>query len=122
MTPPVAASRATAQPVDATTLMRLRRRLTDERDAQRVQLADLHETLADISGQADVDSMLTREASELSVVRCLAVIAEIEHALRAIAVGAYGTCERCNGVISLARLDAIPYARHCVGCPPALLH
>ncbi len=117
----VAASHVHPQALDSTTLANLRHRLSEERDEQRAQLTDLHATLAEISGQADVDSMLTREMSELSVVRCLSVIAEIEHALRAMVTGSYGTCERCNNAISLARLEAIPYARNCVGCPPAVL-
>jgi RNA polymerase-binding transcription factor DksA len=121
MSPQVAVSRAHAQPIDPTSLAKLRRCLFDERDAQRSQLVDLHATLADVSGESGADNLLTREMAEQSVVRCLAVIAEIEHAFRSLAGGTYGTCERCNGAISLARLEAIPYARHCISCPPPAL-
>jgi RNA polymerase-binding transcription factor DksA len=117
----VAVSHVHPQPLDSTTLATLRRCLTEERDEQRSQLVDLHATLADLSGESGADNMLTREMTEVSVIRCLAVIADIEHALRAMATGTYGTCERCNDPISLARLEAIPYARHCVGCPRPLL-
>ena len=121
MSQQVALSRAHIHAVDPALVTRLRRDLLDERDQHRSQLADLHVTLDDISGQSDVDSMLTREMAERAVVRTLAVIAEIEHALRSMENGTYGLCERCEGAMPSARLEAIPYARYCVGCPPALL-
>ncbi len=41
-------------------------------------------------------------------------LADIEHALRRIAEGTYGTCEACGRPIDEARLEAMPAARLCV--------
>ena len=44
----------------------------------------------------------------------------IEAALERIEDGIYGQCEECSGVISKARLNAIPYAAHCIKCAQKL--
>jgi RNA polymerase-binding transcription factor DksA len=41
---------------------------------------------------------------------------EIADALERIDQGTFGRCEECNGVIPKGRLQAVPYARHCVKC------
>ena len=41
---------------------------------------------------------------------------QISEALERIRQGSYGTCEECGTAIPKARLQALPYARHCVGC------
>ena len=40
----------------------------------------------------------------------------IEAALRKIDKGTYGTCESCRKPIPKPRLDALPFARYCIGC------
>jgi DnaK suppressor protein len=44
------------------------------------------------------------------------VLNETRAALARIDAGTFGTCERCGHAIARARLDAIPYARHCARC------
>ncbi|CAF0703693.1 TraR/DksA family transcriptional regulator [Candidatus Methylacidithermus pantelleriae] len=41
---------------------------------------------------------------------------EIEEALKRIETGTYGICQMCGNPIPRARLEAVPYARFCVGC------
>ncbi|MFQ5924041.1 MAG: TraR/DksA family transcriptional regulator [Anaerolineales bacterium] len=41
---------------------------------------------------------------------------QIEAALRRIEDDLYGKCMTCGGSITLSRLQALPYARLCVGC------
>ncbi len=41
---------------------------------------------------------------------------ESRAALRRMDDGTYGQCEACDRPIAKARLEAIPYARHCVNC------
>lgn len=41
---------------------------------------------------------------------------EALNALARIDAGRYGQCEVCGGPIPVARLEALPYARHCVPC------
>ena len=40
----------------------------------------------------------------------------IEAALRKIEKGTYGVCEFCRKPIPPARLQALPFARYCIGC------
>ena len=40
----------------------------------------------------------------------------IDLALRKIAAGEYGLCESCEDDIALKRLEAVPWARLCIGC------
>jgi len=41
---------------------------------------------------------------------------EIGEALERIHQGTYGLCEECEASIPKARLQALPYTRHCVAC------
>jgi RNA polymerase-binding transcription factor DksA len=43
-------------------------------------------------------------------------LAEIGHALDRIDRGSFGRCEECQNPIPKGRLQALPYARHCVDC------
>lgn len=47
-------------------------------------------------------------------------IYEIDHALKAIDEGTYGTCERCGRAINPERLEAKPWATLCIQCQEAL--
>jgi DnaK suppressor protein len=44
----------------------------------------------------------------------------VEHALSNIAEGSYGECEQCGSAINDRRLDAVPWARHCIVCQEKL--
>lgn len=44
------------------------------------------------------------------------VLEEIAEALERIKQGSFGRCEECKSSIPKARLQALPYTRHCVGC------
>jgi DnaK suppressor protein len=44
------------------------------------------------------------------------VLEEITEALARIRNDTFGRCEECHGVIPKARLQAVPYTRHCVAC------
>lgn len=43
-------------------------------------------------------------------------LTEIDEALERIKQGSFGLCEECQESIPKARLQALPYARHCVAC------
>jgi RNA polymerase-binding transcription factor DksA len=44
------------------------------------------------------------------------VLEEIAEALKRLDAGTFGKCEECQGAIPKARLQALPYTRHCVKC------
>jgi DnaK suppressor protein len=54
-----------------------------------------------------VASLNARERRELD---------EIQEAMARLGTGSFGTCEICGASISLPRLRAIPWARHCLAC------
>lgn len=45
-----------------------------------------------------------------------AALEDIDDALERLAGSNYGICERCSEEISEERLEAVPYARHCIKC------
>ncbi|MFH1314441.1 MAG: TraR/DksA C4-type zinc finger protein [Candidatus Eisenbacteria bacterium] len=44
------------------------------------------------------------------------VLEDIDEALASIDDGSYGKCEECGEDISVARLEAVPYAKLCIKC------
>lgn len=44
----------------------------------------------------------------------------VEQALGKIRARTYGTCDECGGVIAKKRLEAIPFALHCIRCAEKL--
>jgi RNA polymerase-binding protein DksA len=44
------------------------------------------------------------------------LIEEINEALERLGRGTFGRCERCGRPIRNERLQALPYARHCIEC------
>jgi DnaK suppressor protein len=56
---------------------------------------------------------------EAAMVDTRQAIAEVAQALRRMAEGSYGTCERCAGDIEIDYLEAQPAVRYCRGCTPA---
>ena len=44
----------------------------------------------------------------------------VEASLEKIEEGVYGVCDECSGVISKARLQAIPYTPLCIKCAQKL--
>ena len=45
---------------------------------------------------------------------------EVLDALGRVAKGTFGLCEHCRRAIPIARLDVLPYARHCAACASEL--
>ena len=41
---------------------------------------------------------------------------QVQAAIQRIEAGTYGVCEECGKLIDEARLQAIPYAAHCIDC------
>ena len=44
------------------------------------------------------------------------LLRDVVSALARIDGGSFGNCERCGEVIAEKRLEALPFARHCIGC------
>jgi RNA polymerase-binding transcription factor DksA len=106
-----------------------RRRL----DAERARLVDIKdnfdeehltdetedESLSELSGmdqhQADVGTETFEREKDISILEQVdAELADVEHALRRLDDGTYGTCEFDGKPIPEERLEAMPAARFCV--------
>ena len=87
--------------IPADLLARLRKELEEA-------LASRQEQLEQGSEHDDI-SFAFREINEKAV-------EDVTAALERMDEGTYGICERCQSVISAARLEAVPQARFCVGC------
>ena len=48
------------------------------------------------------------------------VLQKVDEALQRIAKGTYGTCVECGEEIEKKRLEAVPWASHCVTCQDKL--
>ena len=44
------------------------------------------------------------------------LLRDVVAALQKIDNGSFGDCERCGEVIANKRLEALPFARYCIGC------
>jgi RNA polymerase-binding transcription factor DksA len=77
------------------------------------------ESLAELSSadqhQADIGTETFNRERDLSILESLeAELADVEHALRRLDEGTYGTCEACGRQIDGARLEAMPATRFCL--------
>ncbi|HSS09343.1 MAG TPA: TraR/DksA C4-type zinc finger protein [Acidimicrobiales bacterium] len=65
--------------------------------------------------QADLGTETFNRERDLSILEHIdAELADVEHALRRLDDGTYGTCEACGRPISSDRLEAMPAARFCL--------
>jgi RNA polymerase-binding protein DksA len=136
-TAPKLTAKADSAPVDedrtsgfpAKTLDKLRRLLEEERETYWRQARDLAaEAEALASEREPGDTQFDEESGEGDTLniereRDLALSAsarqaveEIDRALSRMDAGVYGVCERCGKRISVARLEALPFAALCIDC------
>ncbi len=76
------------------------------------------ESLSELSSvdqhQADTGTETFEREKDLSILETVeSELADVEHALRRLDDGTYGTCEACGQAIDEARLEAMPAARLC---------
>ena len=77
------------------------------------------ESLSELSSvdqhQADTGTETFNRERDMSILESLeAELADVEHALRRLDEGTYGTCEACGRPIDDARLEAMPATRFCL--------
>jgi DnaK suppressor protein len=89
------------------------------RDTQQLSRAHLADNAGD--DDADIGTKTSERERELSVLRSISERrGQVESALRRLADGAYGWCERCAGPIPVERLAVFPWATSCVSCKQLL--
>jgi len=99
-----------------------REREVDDRLARlRDDEAILRHDRADATADDEHDpegSTLSEEWAQVDALRrgAEAERAEIRAARERVASGVFGVCEKCGAPIADARLEARPFARHCIAC------
>jgi DnaK suppressor protein len=85
--------------------------VTSTEDYEREAGLDVSQDPADIASTAYTkDLLFSQSANERGILRL------VEEALRRIDAGDYGVCVNCEEEIQDKRLEAVPWARHCIKC------
>lgn len=116
MTASLAVGRADDLVHPPSAIARLRLALSEALADELSQITESQKTVDALAGQQDSDSILEREVAERRRALGLESVTDIEAALGRIDAGTFGRCEACGQPIAIERLDAIPFARHCVVC------
>lgn len=82
----------------------------DQRVALRERLEELAALEANRAERVAAAGLEPLEAHDIGIQR------DVQDALAKLADGTYGDCETCQGLIPIARLKAVPYARRCLAC------
>ncbi|BCJ50513.1 hypothetical protein Asp14428_19880 [Actinoplanes sp. NBRC 14428] len=88
----------------------LRASLSEDFATQTTRLKELTEISADTGDPGEAHNRAALVAATRHNLE------QITGALRRIAEGSYGRCEKCTGPIPAERLEVLPHARFCVPC------
>jgi RNA polymerase-binding transcription factor DksA len=93
----------------------LRSEYDEEHLTTESELDSLSELSANAQHQADIGTETFNRERDLSILEHIdAELSDVEHALRRLDEGTYGTCEACGCPIGDERLEAMPAARFCL--------
>jgi len=82
-----------------------------EEDGRAAQVSDSAQDIVDrASSSYQKEFLFARSNSDRQFLQM------VEHALSNISEGIYGECENCGNEINERRLEAVPWARHCISC------
>ena len=93
--------------------------LVAERDRVRAEIAEgiVAPGPMTYGSQAAAATQVFEQQRDLALRdRNAALLAEIEAAIARLDEGTYGRCVRCGNPVAPERLDALPWAAHCIGC------
>lgn len=111
-----------AKPVKKDAGDRVKKRLLAKRDELVQDLAknrQVSEETIDESAQDMADratSAYTKEFAYSLSESDRKILLLIEEALSRLDAGSYGTCVHCSQVVQEKRIEAVPWARHCLDC------
>ena len=97
----------------------------DQLDALRTALEEQFErhtaelTALTIASSEPERNGYDRDTVSARIASARQALADTTQALRRVAEGRYGVCERCQGDIPVERLEILPHARFCVPCQQA---
>jgi RNA polymerase-binding protein DksA len=105
--------------MDDATLAARRTALLEERERLRLELVEDVEAPGPMTygSQAAAATHVFEQQRDLALRdRNERQLAEIGAALERLEVGTYGTCLRCHRPVGDERLEALPWATHCIDC------
>lgn len=103
-------------------LLKKREEVWDEiHNIAKENLKSQREATGDLSGYRNHMADMASDSYERELSFNIAsgeqkIIYEIDEALKRIEEGKYGRCISCNKKIPVRRLNAVPYAKHCIQC------
>lgn len=98
-------------------LLRLRSEISGDIDDLENDAFATDGERASVDNPADIGSdSFAQEFSLELLQRDEVTLAEVERAIRRLDHDTFGRCERCRTWIPKSRLNAVPYARHCIRC------
>lgn len=101
---------------------KVRKRLLEKREellADLMKNREVSDETVDESAQDMADratSAYTKEFAYSLSENDRKILILIDEALGRLDNGTYGTCVHCGGVVQEKRLEAVPWARHCLDC------
>jgi DnaK suppressor protein len=98
-----------------TALLEKRASLLDRVRALRTSEASGRDTNASDLGDKASDA-INREISYELTISERDLVRRIDLALDRVDDGTFGACVHCDKTIQAARLEAVPWARHCIAC------
>jgi len=110
-------------------IIQQRQRLEEEKKKTLLQIntlkqddpfADPEHASDNAAVDTDVREQVGHETIEAEIKDLIRRIQDIDLALKRIAKGKYGVCDKCNTDIYLPRLELVPEARYCVDCEKKL--
>jgi RNA polymerase-binding protein DksA len=101
----------------------IRDALTRERDRLRAEIGETIQAPGQMTygSQAAAASQVFEQQRDLALrERATQQLELVDAALARLADDTYGTCTRCGHPIAAGRLEALPWAAHCIDCQTAL--
>ncbi|HEX3394050.1 MAG TPA: TraR/DksA C4-type zinc finger protein [Acidimicrobiales bacterium] len=99
---------------ERTRLQSVRDGLDDDHLSDQTEQDSLSELSSVDQHQADMGTETFEREKDISILEAIeSELADVEHALRRLDEGTYGTCEACGRPIDDDRLQALPAARLC---------
>lgn len=90
--------------------------------AIRMQSAQLNVCNGENDVLDQIQSMSRRNEAVAVIDTLTHTLVSVDAALLAMKAGTYGTCGECGEPIAARRLQAIPWASHCIGCQERIDH
>jgi DnaK suppressor protein len=114
--------KAQSFPLDKHLLLQFRNGLQEQRRELLQTMVKAETEIRDFAGPAPLDTIdlscftASKESLFVRASRGRGRLRLIQRALERITDGSFGICMDCEGPIGLKRLQAVPWASHCIHC------